>query len=192
MKLASLTRPSVPNLRVARLPNRLPPFLRGSPYFHPSPFHSANRAANAQMFSTMSRRNFKKFKPFSTHPYTSPAIPTFSKLTNNNYSPLAPSMRGSDPSTALVAQFVLRAVLSPHCAQVNFPSPNSPRSIPRRRISGRAIPRGFRKFRGLADGCASRRVGGVQFWHVYRLGRGIRRRGIRRQGIRHGGLSPPW
>ena len=86
----------------------------------------------------------------------------------------------------------LRLPLSPHCAQVDFPSPNSPRSIPRRRISGRAIPRGFRKLRGLADGCASRRVGGVQFWHVYRLGRGICWRGIRRQGIRHGGLSPPW
>ena len=86
----------------------------------------------------------------------------------------------------------LRFPLSPHWAQMNSPSPNSPRSIPRRRISGRAIPRGFRKFRGLADGCASRRVGGVQFWHVYRLGRGIRWRGIRRQGIRHGGLSPPW
>ena len=72
----------------------------------------------------------------------------------------------------------LRFPQSPHWAQGSFPSPNSPRSIPHRRIPARAIPRGFRKFRGLADGYASPREGGVQFRHVYGLRRGIRWRGI--------------
>ena len=52
----------------------------------------------------MFRRYFKKFKLPLHQPIHLPANPTFLKLTNYNYSPLAPFMRGSDPCPLLVEQ----------------------------------------------------------------------------------------